>query len=203
MELKERVTEYETGKYRWLYEVDMYRNPSIFLTVVKVVGICLCLPVGLILFLELKAGNSLPSILTNMKPLLLAILAVAIITVGTYWYVAHMYRGKYCAIYEMDGEGITVIQLQEQFEKQQVIARFATFAGALSGNIGLIVSGFLNMERNSVRSVFRNVYAVKGYRNRDLIKVNSPFLFNQIYVGKEDFNFVEGYIRSHCPKLQK
>lgn len=203
MEVNERVTEYEEDRYRWLYEVDMYRNPSIFLTVVKVVGICLCLPVGLILFLELKAGNSFLSILRNMKPIFITLAVVALITIVSYWFVAHMYSGKYCAIYEMDENGVTLIQLEEQFEKQQVIARLAALTGAFTGNIGLIGSGMLNMERKNVYSDFHKVYSVKGYRNRDLIKVNSPFLFNQIYVQKEDFDFVENYIREHCPKLQR
>ena len=203
MELNERVTEYEEGRYRWIYEVDMYRNPSIFLNVVKVVGICLCLPVGLILFLEIRAGNSFLSMIQNMKVIFLTIAILAVITVGAYWYVAHMYGGKYCAVYELDEEGITLIQLKEQFEKQQVIARFAAMTGAFTGNIGLIGSGFLNMERNSAHSDFKKVYSIKGYRNRDLIKVNSPFLFNQVYVQKEDFDFVESYIRKHCPKLHQ
>lgn len=43
-------------------------------------------------------------------------------------------------------------------------------------------------------------YSVKAFPERDLIKVNSPFLFNQIYVNKEDFDFVLDYINSHVKK---
>ena len=36
-----RVTLYPDGKYRWVYEVSMMRNPSILIDVFKVLGISL------------------------------------------------------------------------------------------------------------------------------------------------------------------
>lgn len=35
---------------------------------------------------------------------------------------------------------------------------------------------------------------------RDLIKVHSPFLFNEVYVGKDDYDFVLEYIRNYTGK---
>ena len=35
-----RVTLYPDGKYRWVYEVSMLKNPSILFDVYKVLGIC-------------------------------------------------------------------------------------------------------------------------------------------------------------------
>jgi len=40
------------------------------------------------------------------------------------------------------------------------------------------------------------------YSWRNLIKVSEPFSKNQVYCRKEDFDFVLGFIRDHCPKMQ-
>ena len=96
---------------------------------------------------------------------------------------------------------IPLLQIEEQFEKQQVIARAAAFTGALTGNIGLVGSALYNMYNNTAYSDFEKVYSVKSYKDKEVIKVNSPFLFNQIYVKKEDFDFVDSFIREHCPKI--
>ena len=57
------------------------------------------------------------------------------------------------------------------------------------------------MYNNTAYSDFEKVYSVKSYKDKEVIKVNSPFLFNQIYVKKEDFDFVDSFIREHCPKI--
>ena len=177
MELNERVRRCEDDKYRWIYELDMHRNPSIFLTVVKVTGICFLVPLGLLLFLELRARNPLSVIIRNLKPVWISFAVIAVIVPVAY-------------------------QFEEQFEKQQIIAAFTAAIGALTGNSALAGSSYYNTERSQAYSDFKKIYSLKGYKKRDLIKVNSPFLFNQVYVQKEDFDFVERYIRDHCPKLK-
>ena len=47
-------------------------------------------------------------------------------------------------------------------------------------------------------SEFAKVKKVKAYPNKNLIKVNGVLDHNQVYVLKEDFEFVEKYIISRC-----
>ncbi len=201
MELSERVTLYDDGFYRWLYEVDMKKNPVIFLTVLKIVGLCLCIPLFLIVFLSVRSEGTFSSLLQDLLPFLISMAVILLITIGSYWYVSHLYGGKYCIVYEMDENGVRFSQVKQQFEKQQVIAKFATLTGALTGNVGLAGSGLYNMYNNSAYSDFKKVYSVKSYRDNDVIKVDSLFLFNQIYVNKEDFDLVDRFIREHCPRI--
>ena len=203
MELSERVNKHEDGKYRWLYELDMYKNMGIFKTVMKVVGICLAGITIMLLWLEMRERNSFATIMKDLSPVFISAAVVLLISVGAYLYVARMYNGKYCIVYEMDEEGITFIQLKEQFEKQQAIAKWAAFTGALTGNIGLIGSAFYNMTNSEVTSLFKKVYRVKAVPEDELIKVDSPFLFNQVYVNKDDFEMVYEFIRDHCVKIAK
>ncbi|MBQ9157979.1 MAG: hypothetical protein IJ136_01415 [Erysipelotrichaceae bacterium] len=201
MELSDRVTRQEDGVYRWLYELDMKKNLILLKTVIKIVGFCLCIPLLLLTYLSLRTHGSLSSLLSDLTPVLICIPVIALITLGSYMYVSRMYGGKYCVIYELDEKGISFTQIEEQFEKQQVIARAAAFTGALTGNIGLVGSALYNMYNNTAYSDFEKVYSVKSYKDKEVIKVNSPFLFNQIYVKKEDFDFVDSFIREHCPKI--
>ena len=54
----------------------------------------------------------------------------------------------------------------------------------------------------SLYSRFSNVRKIKAVRGKDLIKLNGRFLRNQIYVAKEDFDFVYDYIVGHCPNAK-
>ncbi len=202
IELSEKVTLYEDGKYRWLYELNMYKNPSIFYTVAKVVGISAFLPLAVLLFVTMREGHSLSQIMKEMIPVYIVIALMIPITGFSYWFVAHRYGGVYCMVYEMDENGVEFRQIDKQFEKQKVIAKLAAFTGALTGNLGLLGSALYNMTAQSAYSDFNKVYSVRSFKERNLIKVNSPFLFNQVYAQDEDFDFVENFIRDHCPRVR-
>ena len=202
IELSEKVTLYEDGKYRWLYELNMYKNPSIFYTVAKVVGISAFLPLAVLLFVTMREGHSLSQIMKEMIPVYIVIALMIPITGFSYWFVAHRYDGVYCMVYEMDENGVEFRQIDKQFEKQKVIAKLAAFTGALTGNLGLLGSALYNMTAQSAYSDFNKVYSVRSFKERNLIKVNSPFLFNQVYAQDEDFDFVENFIRDHCPRVR-
>ncbi len=51
-------------------------------------------------------------------------------------------------------------------------------------------------------SEFKNVRRVEGIRSENMIRVNSPFLFNMIFVPDEAFNDVFYYIAARCPKAK-
>ena len=120
MELSDRVTRQEDGVYRWLYELDMKKNLVLLKTVIKIVGFCLCIPLLLLAYLSLRTHGSLSALLSDLTPVLICIPVIALITLGSYMYVSHMYGGKYCVIYELDEKGISFTQIEEQFEKQPV-----------------------------------------------------------------------------------
>ena len=75
-------------------------------------------------------------------------------------------------------------------------------AGAAGGSFTTAGAGMLAASKNASISAFTHVKRVKARRWLHVIKVNQLFEHNQVYVRKEDFDFVYNYIKSRCPKAK-
>lgn len=186
------------GKYRWVYEMHLIKNPTIFLTVFKIFAYIIV--IGFLIF-----GISLYGIhgdwagLWSMaKAMVIALAGMTVLTFLGVCLVAMMYGGKYIVLFEMDDKGIAHIQVPRQYKKAQVMGLIAALAGLASGHPSAAGAGLLAATRNSSTSSFNKVRQVKAYRRRNLIKVNQLLSKNQVYVPDEDFDFVYDFIRSHC-----
>ena len=190
------------GKYRWKYEMNMLTNPMIFLTVLKVFG-------GVVIGLFLVFGFFLYMIhgdwegLWGMAKAMLIVLAIFFgLTILGVLLVAAKYGGKYIVLFEMDEKGIVHMQEPKQFKKAQRLGAVTAMAGAAGGSLSTAGTGMLAASRNSSTSEFSKVRKVKPRRWLHVIKVNQLLNHNQIYVSKEDFDFVYDFIKSHCPKVK-
>lgn len=191
------------GKYRWVYEFDMLRNPSMIILVLKVFGIAMLIVFGFMIILDIYDGDSFQEILAFEGKLILIILAIIVpLCIVSYLILAASFNWKYVVLYEMDEEGIECRQLKKQVKKTKAIGFITTMLGIATGNPTTMGAGILAATRSTSYSTFSSVKAVKPYPRRDLIKVNEPFFYNQIYVEDEDFDFVYNYIRTHCPKVK-
>lgn len=191
------------GKYRWVYEFDMLRNPSMIILVLKVFGISILIVGAFLIILSLYDGDSLQEIIHFEGKLILIMCGIFIpLAIVSYLILAATFNWKYVVLYEMDEEGIECRQLKKQVKKSKAIGFITTMMGIATGNPTTMGAGLLAATRSTSYSTFSSVKAVKPYPRRNLIKVNEPFFFNQIYVEDEDFDFVFSYIRSHCPKVK-
>lgn len=181
----------QDGKYRWVYELNMFKNTAILGTLFKIFGTILAvmIVIGLI-----SQGFSVAIIAVPIGLFLLILLA--------YGLVALMNGGKYCVLFTMDDTGLMHTQLPKQFKKAQVASWIAMFAGVLAGNPTATGAGILAATRNSLVSNFSKVRSIKAEPARNLIKVNSPLSKNQVYVDDAQFQWVLDFIRSHCPNAQ-
>lgn len=192
----------DDGKYRWMYELNLFRNPTIFLTVFKIFF--------WIIFIGWAVFGLFPNLIhadweglwdiTKVMGIVLGIFLV--LTILGYLVVAIMYKGKYIVLFEMNEKEIAHIQIPRQFKKAEVMGFIAALAGAASGRPGLAGAGLLAATRQSSTSVFENVKKVKAYRRRNLIKVNQLLNKNQVYPPEGQFDFVYEYIKSHCPNAK-
>ena len=91
-------------------------------------------------------------------------------------------------------------QLPAQFKKAQVVSWITMLAGAIAGNPTVTGAGILAASRNSLATEFPKVRSIKPVPAQHLIKVNSPFSKNQVFVDEQGYDFVLNFIRSHCPK---
>ena len=184
------------GKYRWVYEMNMLKNPTIFFTVLKVMMISL----GIVwLFgLVIGIGNmSLDYFLfwTKLTGIMIGIFFVLTI-IGVLITAAVL--GKYVVLFEMDENEVTHIQMPRQVKKAEVIGLITALVGAMAKSPTTMGAGMLATAKTKSTSEFVNVRRVKARRRFNLIKVNQLFDKNQVYVADEDFDFVYNFIKSRC-----
>ena len=190
------------GKYRWVYELDMYKNPTILYLVLKIFGFLIAIPC-LLMFIPLLKGESLEYVWDKSKYALLLFGIFFLCVFVGYIIVANMYGGKYVVMFEMDEDGVLHRQMKKQVKKAKAMSNLLILAGLVSGNPARVGQGLLTATYTSSYSTFTRVRKVKPYRKRNLIKVNGLLYHNQVYMEDEDFDFVYDYIRTRCPKVKQ
>ena len=196
-----RVVLCPDGVYRWIYELNMYRNPVILYTVLKIFGICVGIVVLFVNLLFLLDSNvSFGDVLfqSETKYAAIAFLIFFAVVIVSYYIVAKMHGGKYIVLFEMDDKEIVHQQMDSQFQKMQAINWLTFMAGAVSGNYSMMGLSINNSVRSSMTSEYVNVRKVIPKKRLNTIKVNELLEHNQIYVCDEDFDFVLDYLKSHC-----
>ena len=186
------------GKYRWVYEMNLLKNPAIFLTVLKVMVISFG-AVGLFMLAITAFQGDLDLEwfrfwLKLMGIVLGIILGLAIIGV----LVTAAILGKYVVLFEMNEKEVVHIQMPRQIKKAEVIGWITALVGVMAKNPTTVGAGMLAASNSISTSEFVNVRRVKARRRQNLIKVNQLLFKNQIYVADEDFDFVYNFIKSHC-----
>lgn len=189
------------GKYRWVYELNLYRNSAVLRECYRVLFIAAAVIALFMFFLNLDQGL--------MQAVQFALTAGAV-TLGclgvlgavAYLILALMYKGKYCVVFEMDEQGILHAQQNEQVKKAQLIGAITAMTGATGGKIGVVGTGLLAATKTKMYSRFSEMKEVEAVPGSNLIRLNAALDRNQVYVDKEDFAFVLDYISQHCPQVK-
>ncbi len=189
------------GFYRWAYELNLYKNPTIIFLIWKIFGFIL---LGLWLFMVLLEfiddSLSLETLLDISEVMLLFGLGFGVLCLVGYLVYALMMGGKYCVLFEMDERGVNHIQMAPQVKKVEAISILTMLVGAMAGRPGVVGTGILAAARTSMYTAFADVRSVEPFPSRDLIKVNELLNKNQVYAEKEDYDFVLNFILAHTQK---
>jgi hypothetical protein len=193
----------EDGTYRWVFEYSLWRDPTVFLTVFKVfagVGLGLVVLTGVF---DLFDGNWDIVDLADRLRFDAVILAIAcgLALVG-YVVFALMQGGKYCVMFTMDEESVEYRPLPKEMKRAEAIGALNVLMGLAAGNATQVGIGLTSAAANAMTSNFANVRSIQGYPRRGVIKVNEPFAKNQVYVEKNDYDFVFGFICDRCPRAK-
>ena len=197
-----RVQLCQDGKYRWIYELNMYKNPSIIFVVFKIFGYIFLIAWAIMIIADLFRGEGWDMFWDNTKMMLIFCAVFSVLTILAYLLVAASYGGKYIVLFEMDEKGVLHRQIKSQVKKAQVLGWLTALAGLKAGNLTSVGIGLNSATKTSSYSSFGHVRSVKAYPKRNLIKVNELLEKNQVYATDEDFDFVHDYIRSHCPNVK-
>lgn len=195
-----RVRLYPDGKYRWVYEVSMLKNPSILADTFRVLGLSIGVVwLFMIVITAFDGTLGLESLWLLTRPFLLIMLLAMVLGIVAYLIVAWSYGWKYVVLFTMDEKKIVHQQMSRQVKKAQVLGALTALAGAAAGRAGAAGAGILSASRFSSTSVFADVRRITPCRKQNLIKVNQLLNKNRIYVCDEDFDFVYDFIRQAKP----
>ena len=193
----------QDGKYRWVYEMSLLKNPTLFILLMKIFFFVILAIFIMMIIADAVNGYLDGELILNDLKLMGIVFGImtALAVVGYLLYAAIM-GGKYCAMFEMDEEGINHKQLPRQVKKAQAISALTTLAGLFAGNSTTVGVG-LTSARSEMYTEFAKVRSVRPYPRRDLIKVNELLGKNQVYAAKEDYAFVLDYISSRVADSAK
>lgn len=189
------------GILRWVYEMNMWKNPTLVITIWKVLLLAALAPALLVFFLNLGDGIG-SAFLTFVKIMGIVVGIVTGLMLLAYPIVAIINGGIYCVIFEMDDNYVKHIQMQKQFQKSQVLALIVSLAGMMTGNIQATGAGMLAGSKQSSLSSFEKVRSITVNEKRHVIYVNEKLSHNQVYADSADFTFVSNTIISHCKKAK-
>ena len=195
------ITLCEDGKYRWVYEINLFKNPMFFFLVWKIFFF-IFLGVFVVVNISDYIKWGIEKVIENLPFLGYILIGMtAVVGLGYLIYAAIM-GGKYIVEFEMDEKGFLHRQTASQAKKAKRIGRATMLAGAVSGKPGTIGIG-IAAQRTEMYTEFAKVKKVKAYPRRHIIKVKETLEHNQLYAPKEDFAFVLDYVISHCPNIKK
>ena len=198
-----RVTLYPDGKYRWVYEVPMLKNPSILIDVYKVLGISFGI-VWLfnVLIISCEDGLSLGNLWGITSGFLILMGVFLVIGYVAYVIVAWTYGWKYVVLFTLDEREVKHEQMPRQVKKAQVLGALTALVGVAAGKPGVVGTGLLAASRTSTTSTLADVARLKPCRRHHLIKVNQLLNKNRVFVPDEDFDFVYDFLCQHCPRAK-
>ena len=185
------------GILRWVYEMNMWKNPTLVISIWKVLLLAALAPALLVFFISLGDGISAALILF-IRVLGITAGIVTVLLLLAYPMIALVNGGKYCVVFEMDDNGIRHIQMQKQYERNRVFAMVVALSGVMSGSVQTTAAGLLAGSKKSSTSNFHNVKSITVHKKRHTIYVNENFSYNQVYAEADNFPFVSEFIISRC-----
>ena len=192
------------GVYRWTYEMDMLKNPTIMISVWKVLGISF----GVVLLFDLIVslfGGDLKTLddFWGIGRIFLILMGIfLVLSVISYIILAALYGWKYQVLFEMTDDYVKHIQMPKQFKKAEAIGWLTSFAGALTGKPYMVALGHNVATKDIKTSEFAKVEIVKVRRKRNTIHVDYLLDKNQVYAEDADFDFLEKFILDRCVKAK-
>lgn len=204
----ERVTENiylcKDGKYRWIYEMPMLKNPTILFTVWKVLALSMAIVFGFMFILAIvDSADRAAALLGTVKLLLILIGAFFVTSLIAYYIVAASFGFKYCVLFEMDEEELTHTPLPKNVKRAEALNLLTVLVGIAAGRPSVAGAGALASAKTSSTSEFARVKRIRLRPRRNTIFLDQLLNNNQVYAAAEDYDFIASFILERCPNAKK
>lgn len=194
---------YEDGKYHWMYDLNMLKNPAVLIDLYVALGMAVFI-VACILFLIMACSSGLHleelGFVLKITGLMVGIMLV--LGILGYLLYAAMSGWVYTVHFIMDENSVVHQQAPRAEKLAKRLGCLTTLAGLATGRPGVMGAGMMGAGRTSMSSEFNYVRKVKAIRWMNTIQVNERLGKNRVYVSDDDFDFVFNYISSHCPNAK-
>ena len=192
------------GVYRWFYEMDMLKNPTILFTVWKVLGIAFGVVALFTFIMDLfqEVITSVSDIWPAMKVIMILVPVFFVISIIAYLILAAVFGWKYIVLFEMTDEYVKHIPSPKQFKKAQALNWLTVMAGAIAHKPTVMGAGMLAGAKAASTSLFKDVEFIRVRRKFHTIHVDQLLDKNQVYAEDADFDFVEKFIKERCVKAK-
>ena len=158
MENQDKVQLCPDGKYRWAYEVNMYRNPTIFYVIANMFLICYLVCVVLFSVINFCLDEE---VLSSILMLTGVFLFLFLITIPAYLVIAAIMGGTYAALFVMDENGIEHHQMPKKVKKLQLINTIGGWVGAAKGDLSMVGLSLFSSGVQVTKTDFKNIHSVK------------------------------------------
>ncbi len=192
------ITMCNDGKYRWVYELDLYKTTVIIKEVWRAILISIAIVIALMFIFVTMEGDFMEALRFIGESVAILCGIFLVLSIVGYLIFAYIIGGKYCALFEMDEDGINNKALEKHVKKAELIGVITALAGIASGRPGVVGTGILGASRTSMYTSFDDVKELEILPKQHLIRVNETLSRNQVYAEDEDFSFVAEYLKAHC-----
>ena len=194
-----RVKLYEDGRYHWMYDLHLLKNPAVLFEVYWVLGVTMAIFACIIFMIQAcSEGMKLEAFGFSLKIIGLTAAIMFVLGLLGYLLYAAVSGWTYTVHFIMDEDEV----IHEQGAKSEKIGKRI---GTLTFLVGLFArrptamgSGILAASRNTMTTNYSSVRKVMAVRWMNTIMVNEFMSRNRVYVDKDDFEFVYDYISSRC-----
>ena len=192
------ITMCNDGKYRWVYELDMYKSSVIIKEVWRAMLIAGVIVLAILFAINIMDGDLMETLQFVGQAAAILFGIFLVLSIIGYLVFAYIIGGKYCVVFEMDEEGINHKQHDKHVKKSELVGAITVLAGLAGGNLSTVGTGILAASRTSMLTSFDDVKELEILPKEHLIRLNETLSRNQVYAEDEDFAFVANYIKSHC-----
>ena len=192
------ITMCNDGKYRWVYELDLYTTTVIIKEVWRAILISIAIVIALMLIFVAIEGDFMEGLRFIGESIAILCAIFLVLSIVGYLIFAYIIGGKYCTLFEMDEDGINNKAQEKHVKKAELIVVITALAGIAGGRPGVVGTGILGATRTSMYTSFDDVKELEILPKQHLIRVNETLSRNQVYAEDEDFAFVAEYLKAHC-----